>query len=38
QASSNPVNTIFDVKRLIGRASSDPTVKADVKLFPFTGD
>lgn len=38
QASSNPVNTIFDVKRLIGRASSDATVKADVKLFPFTGD
>lgn len=37
QASSNPVNTIFDVKRLIGRKSADATVKADVQLFPFTG-
>ncbi|CAM9940422.1 unnamed protein product [Ectocarpus sp. 6 AP-2014] len=36
QASSNPVNTIFDVKRLIGRKSSDATVKADAQLFPFT--
>ncbi|CAM9369967.1 unnamed protein product [Pylaiella littoralis] len=35
QASSNPVNTVFDVKRLIGRKSSDATVKADVELFPF---
>jgi len=38
QASSNPVNTVFDVKRLIGRKSSDATVKADVQLFPFTGE
>lgn len=37
QASSNPANTIFDVKRLIGRKYSDATVKADVQLFPFTG-
>ena len=37
QASSNPVNTIFDVKRLIGRTSSDAAVKADVQSFPFTG-
>ncbi|CAM9580715.1 unnamed protein product, partial [Laminaria digitata] len=36
QVSSNPVNTIFDVKRLIGRTSSDATVKADVQLFPFS--
>eukprot|EP00903_Cladosiphon_okamuranus_P013268 g12372.t1 len=36
QASSNPVNTVFDVKRLIGRKSADATVKADVQLFPFT--
>jgi heat shock protein 1/8 len=35
QASSNPANTVFDVKRLIGRKFSDPTVKADAKLFPF---
>lgn len=38
QASSNPVNTVFDVKRLIGRKSTDATVKADVQLFPFAGN
>ncbi|CAN0438986.1 unnamed protein product, partial [Hapterophycus canaliculatus] len=37
QASSNPINTVFDVKRLIGRKSSDATVKSDVQLFPFKG-
>ncbi|CAM9783123.1 unnamed protein product [Ascophyllum nodosum] len=36
QASSNPVNTVFDVKRLIGRKYSDASVKSDVQLFPFT--
>ena len=36
QAPSNAENTIFDVKRLIGRKYSDPTVQADKKLFPFT--
>ena len=35
QASSNPSNTVFDVKRLIGRKFSDPTVQKDAKLFPF---
>lgn len=35
QAASNPSNTVFDVKRLIGRKFSDPTVKKDAKLFPF---
>jgi len=35
QASLNPENTIFDVKRLIGRAFSDATVQKDKKLFPF---
>jgi Hsp70 protein len=36
QAASNPENTIFDVKRLIGRKSDDPTVLADQKLLPYT--
>ena len=35
QASSNPKNTIFDVKRLIGRDHSDPSVQADNKLVPY---
>jgi molecular chaperone DnaK (HSP70) len=35
QAASNPLNTVFDVKRLIGREYTDPTVQADTKLFPF---
>lgn len=35
QASLNPENTIFDVKRLIGRKYSDADVQRDKKLFPF---
>ena len=35
QATINPSNTIFDVKRLIGRDYSDPSVQADKKLVPF---
>ncbi|KAK2184224.1 hypothetical protein NP493_276g02011 [Ridgeia piscesae] len=35
QLTSNPENTIFDVKRLIGRRWNDKTVQADVKHFPF---
>lgn len=35
QLTSNPENTVFDVKRLIGRNWDDPTVQKDVKFFPF---
>jgi len=35
QASQNPTNTVFDVKRLIGRKYSDGTVQTDKKLLPF---
>ena len=35
QLTSNPKNTIFDAKRLIGRQWSDSSVQSDVKYFPF---
>jgi endoplasmic reticulum chaperone BiP len=35
QATINPENTIFDVKRLIGRSYSDESVQADKKLVPY---
>lgn len=35
QASSNPRNTIFDVKRFIGRKFSDFTVQQDKPLVPY---
>ncbi|WP_422019720.1 molecular chaperone DnaK [Roseibium sp.] len=35
QAVTNPTNTLFAVKRLIGRRFDDPTVAKDQKLVPF---
>ena len=35
QATINPENTVFDVKRLIGRKFNEKSVQADKKLFPF---
>lgn len=35
QATINPENTVFDVKRLIGRKYTDKSVQADKKLFPY---
>jgi len=35
QAVTNPENTIFAVKRLIGRTFADPTTQKDVDLVPY---
>merc|ERR1712125_310843 len=35
QTAKNPLNTVFDAKRLIGRKFSDKSVQADMKLWPF---
>lgn len=35
QLTSNPENTVFDAKRLIGREFKDTTVQADMKYWPF---
>uniref|UniRef100_A0A8C7YNB1 Endoplasmic reticulum chaperone BIP n=1 Tax=Oryzias sinensis TaxID=183150 RepID=A0A8C7YNB1_9TELE len=35
QLTSNPENTVFDAKRLIGRSWGDSSVQQDIKYFPF---
>merc|ERR1712223_1778506 len=35
QLTTNPENTVFDAKRLIGREWSDTSVQHDLKFFPF---
>merc|ERR1712048_1519746 len=35
QATVNPSQTLFDVKRLIGRRFKDSTVQKDIKLLPY---
>ncbi|KAL7712775.1 Heat shock protein 70 family [Entamoeba marina] len=36
QITENPKNTIFEIKRLIGRTYEDKEVQRDIKTFPFT--
>jgi molecular chaperone DnaK len=36
QAVTNPDNTVFSIKRFMGRKLSDPEVQRDLKLVPYT--
>ena len=35
QAITNPINTVFSIKRLIGRKFEDPEVQRDLKILPY---
>ena len=35
QLTTNPTNTVFDAKRLIGREWKDDSVQSDMKNYPF---
>lgn len=35
QAASNPKNTVYDVKRILGRSFHDPVVQHEKKAYPF---
>ena len=36
QLTTNPTNTVFDAKRMIGRTWDDPAIHKDIKYWPFT--
>jgi heat shock protein 1/8 len=36
QASMNPKNTVYDVKRIIGRRFTDPVVQQELTVMPYT--